>query len=175
MDSIINEINSTKKNSLRTQTSAPLDEKVFPGKCPYCESNFPIMVENLPLLNENIELNCPECDMGISVKIPNSFYLCDGCNKNFETILEKANHVKTCKKYIERTFTCNSYNTKFTFDNDEVKELEIKRKIEVSCPKCNKINKLVKWNNLKSFLSETPTNIHLKIKSIIFFSLFIIF
>jgi hypothetical protein len=137
---IINEINKSSKTNkgFRTEQSVSLKENYFPTFCPFCESEIKLKMDDLPKNNEQKTMSCPECNVDLSIQIPEKFYSCVGCKNEFETVKDRIEHSKECKKVKERQFNCKHCKKEFTLDDSEFKELKKKDEIKIECPSCNK-------------------------------------
>ena len=143
---IINSINKTsnKSKGFQNQQSLNLKGDTFPAHCPFCDSEIKLNVKDLPKKNKQKTLSCPECNVDLGISIPDNFYSCIGCKKEFDTVKERIDHSKLCKKVKERQFNCSHCNKEFTLDDDEFKEFTKKGNLKVECPACKKNNMLKK-------------------------------
>ncbi|MBI2659579.1 restriction endonuclease [Candidatus Woesearchaeota archaeon] len=146
LKNVVSEINSslgTKKGS-HTQTMSLdrdfLDKDSFPIVCPLCSSEIGDSLDGCPRKNEVQELCCLKCTGRLTISLPEEAYSCLGCKQTFDTVKERIEHSKSCKKLKEREFKCKSCQKEFTLDDSEFTELKIKGKINIECPKCKKDN-----------------------------------
>ena len=138
LEKVIAQINNSSKKSIKSSQSVTLNENSFPVSCPYCSSGFNLSLDDVPSIGEQTEIECPECGMSLSIKIPEQCYTCVGCKKEFETLKEKIKHSKKCEKAKERQFNCKHCKKEFTLDDDELKEFKNKGTLKVECPDCKK-------------------------------------
>jgi len=47
--------------------------------CMYCNSQFEINVDQIPLRYEQSKITCPICDISYFMEVPDNFYICSGC------------------------------------------------------------------------------------------------
>jgi hypothetical protein len=144
LNEIITNINksSNKNKGFKTEQSASLEEDYFPTFCPFCESKIKLKVDELPKMNKQKTMSCPECNVDLGISIPEKFYSCVGCKKVFETVKERIEHSKQCKKVKERQFNCLHCKKEFTLDDNELEEFNKKDTLKVECPACKKSNVL---------------------------------
>jgi len=143
MVSIINN-SSNKKKGFKTEQSVKIQDEFFPMLCPSCEAQIKLKIDDLPKIKKQKILSCPECNADISISIPEEFYSCVGCKKEFETVKERIEHSKKCKKVKERQFNCKHCKKEFRLNDNELKELNKKGILKVECPGCKKSNTLKK-------------------------------
>jgi HJR/Mrr/RecB family endonuclease len=144
LNEIISSINksSNKNKGFKTEQSASLEDNHFPTFCPFCESKIKLKVDELPKMNKQKTMSCPECNVDLGISIPEKFYSCVGCKKEFETVKERIEHSKQCKKVKERQFNCLHCKKEFTLDDNELEEFTKKGTLKVECPVCKKGNVL---------------------------------
>ncbi len=144
LKSIISNINKSSKGSkgFHTEQSVSLQENYFPTFCPFCESEIKLKIEDLPKKNKQKTMSCPECNVDLGISIPEKFYYCVGCKKEFETVKERIEHSKQCKKVKDRQFNCTHCKKEFTCDDDELEEFSKKGSLKVECPVCKTSNVL---------------------------------
>lgn len=140
LEKVISQINNSSSKNIKSSQSVTLNENSFPVSCPYCNSGFNLSLDDVPSMGEQTEIECPECGMSLSIQIPEQFYTCVGCKKEFETVKERIKHSKKCEKVKERQFNCKHCKKEFTLDDDELKEFKNKGTLEVECPVCKKSN-----------------------------------
>ena len=139
---VVKDINKSSNFSkgLKSQQSVSLQGDYFPTVCPFCEESIKLELENLPKKNKEKTMSCPECNVDLAIQIPEQFYSCNGCQKDFELVKERMAHEKSCKKAMERKFNCKSCKIEFRLDDSEFEDLKKKGKLSVECPTCKKNN-----------------------------------
>jgi hypothetical protein len=141
LDKEIAKINNASNTNTKSFQSTTLNKDSFPVFCSYCNSPFNISIDDLPVINEQTEMECPECNMTLSIQLPEQEgYTCIGCKKRYKTVREKIEHSKKCKKVKERQFKCKSCMSEFTLDDSELSEFKKKGNLTTECPTCKKTN-----------------------------------
>jgi len=143
---VVKEVNksSNSNKSLNSQQSASLQGDYFPTVCPFCEESIKLELDKLPEKNKEKMMSCPECNVDLAIQIPEQFYSCNGCKNSFDTVKERINHEKSCKKAMERRFSCKSCKKEFRLDNSEFEKLKKKGRLDVECPSCKGNNTIVR-------------------------------
>ena len=146
LQKIVSELNSSSDNGKKytNEQSVRLDKESFPIVCPFCNSKIRLKLIDLPVKSKSKTMPCSECNLDMSIQIPEKFYICSGCKRDFNTVQDKIKHSKNCEKLKERKFKCKSCNKEFTLDDSEFDELKLKRKLDTNCPSCKKPNNLTK-------------------------------
>jgi len=139
---VIEEINSSGKIYKKSQQSVSLMNDVFPVSCPYCDSAIKFSSDELPVIGDEFQSTCSECSIGLALQIPDKFYSCVGCHKEFDTVSERLHHEKKCEKAQERQFNCIQCKKEFTLDDSEFSEIKKKSTVTVKCPACEAKNLL---------------------------------
>ncbi len=101
LEKTIKEINNSSKVNTKESYDCAITKKGISFPCTYCKSSTTISIKNLPALNDQIKIKCPECDVNLFLSIPEHSYSCNNCNKKLETIKEKVEHSKKCQKLKE--------------------------------------------------------------------------
>jgi restriction system protein len=147
---IICEINESdiKENIFKTTQDISYEGKgesaFITLECPFCKERIDLTEEELPARNVSGEEECPACNFKLTVSIPDRYYLCTACKKDFFTIAERRNHEENCPEYKLRLFKCQSCEEEFTLDDSELEELKTKGQVKIECPSCKHSNSLNK-------------------------------
>jgi HJR/Mrr/RecB family endonuclease/DNA-directed RNA polymerase subunit RPC12/RpoP len=147
---IIYEINESdiKKDIFKTTQESSFEKKVdsffITLECPFCKEQFDLTEEELPARNVSKEEECPACHFRITSSIPDQYYLCTACKKDFYTISERRKHEENCPEHKLKRFKCQSCKKEFTLDDSEFEELKAKGQVNIECPSCKQSNSLNK-------------------------------
>lgn len=146
LNKIVEEINNNqpKENKKENSSHGTLNNDIMIVKCPYCETELKIELDELPNKNKPKTHICPECTAHLSMQLPEEQYNCKGCKQSFNSMKELSEHKKSCKQFKERLFKCNFCEKEFRLDDNELEELRKKGELKLNCPSCKKSNIIIR-------------------------------